>query len=209
MTHSWRGRLVLPVTKDGLLKAYTEDMSKMIPSSPMGPRLTHGTVTASTMRVKNQAKLDTTQQKNDQQFNDDDPAVDIGSTTPKPLKLSVVLDNLLTKAKKQTVEQRSERLFGPELSHKKVMKNYERYVRIRQKLSEAKDKVNNVQDKGDNVQNSTNSGDLFKTTRHLYSRAMKKCAGTSVAIPGPGGEPMDLIKEEGKKHKKKKNMVKK
>mgnify|MGYP001329814202 CR=1 FL=1 len=201
MAHSWRGRLVLPTTKDGLLKAYAEDMSKMVPSSPMGPKLAHGTVTPSTMKVKNQARLDTTQQRNDQQFNDDDPVVDIGSTTPKPLKLSVVLDNLLVKAKKEPMEQRSERLFGPELTDKKAMKNYERYVRIRQKLSEAKDKDNKVQ-------NSVNSGDLFKTTRNLYSRAMKKCAGTSVAIPGPGDETADLVKEEGKRHKKKKNMVK-
>jgi len=204
MTHAWSGRLIFPSMEDTILKAFRDDMSKTVPSSPMGPKLLHGNVTPSTMKVKNQTKLDMTEEINDQQYEDEAPIVDAGSTVPKPLKLSVRLDNLLRKAKMEPIGQRSERLFGPDVPENRAMKNYERYIRLRDKVNKLKDSGKNVRDKGENIQNSTNSGDLFKTTRNLYSRAMKKCAGTSVAIPGPGGEPMDLIKEEGSKPRKKK-----
>jgi hypothetical protein len=202
MTHTWSGRFVLPTTEDRILKAFQEDMNKAKRSAPLGVRLTHGSVTPSTLKVKNQVRLDTTEAKNDLQFNKKKKYTDIGSTVPKPIKLSVVLDDLLTKAKKETIEHRSEKLFGPELSHEQVMKNYERYVKIRQKLTEEK------KDK-ENIQNSVNNGDLLKTVHNLYDRAIRKCASTSIAIPGPGDKTMDLIKEEGfitpKKKKEKRN----
>jgi hypothetical protein len=197
MSHIRSGKLIFPKVEDSILKAYAEDMSKMIPSSPIVPKQMHGNVTASTMNVKNQNKLDMTQQINDQQFSEDAEEVDIGSTVPKPIKLSVRLENLLKKTRKEPISERSERLFGPEVPEDKALKTYERYVKIRKRLEEEKDK-------GEKVLNSVNSGDLFKTTHNLYNRAIRKCTGTSMAICGPGDEPLDLIKEEGSKPRKKK-----